>query len=134
MKKTMKVLLSLTLIVAIALTMVACGNKEKETTDQETTTEETVKTPEGKYIIKSVKADGEEESLEEAVEALGLNPEDQYYEFNEDGTGTVSYLGMTAEFTWKDNTLKANGASMDFEFDGDSLIVKSEEGELICRK
>lgn len=119
MKKMMKTILSLALIAALALTMVACGSK----------------TPEGKYYVKSVKADGVEQAVEEAAEALGIDPEDMYFEFNADGTGVMSFFGQTAEFTWKDNTLEANGQQMTFEASGSKLTVTNATGEqLICKK
>lgn len=118
MKKMMKTILSLALIAVLALSLVACGSK----------------TPEGRYAIKTVKADGQEQSVEDAVEALGLDPEDMYFEFNEDGTGTLSYLGMVGEFTWEENVIEANGQQMNFEVSGSTLTVENAGAELICKK
>ena len=123
MKKAMKVLLSLTLIVALALTMVACGGGK----------------PEGKYILKSMKLDGKEMPLKEAQKAANMKEDSMYIEFNSNGKGTLCMPDgdevVPMEFTWKGNTIDMEGDKQDFKLSGKTLTIADGEGnEMVFEK
>lgn len=117
MKKMMKVLLSLTLIAALALTMVACGSKA----------------PEGKYTLKTLRVDGDEIA---AADALGEGANTMFIEFNKDGTGKMGAAGQVSEITWEGNTItnEATGDSLDFELKGNAVIISDNGAEMIYEK
>lgn len=126
MKKTLKAVLSLALIVALALTLVACGAK-----------------PEGKYYLKSVNVEGKELNFEEYLESImGVDPgvnkdilKELFINFNSDGTGEMNMGDEAIKFTWKGNTMEAEGEKQDFKVKGNSVIISDEQGnEMVYEK
>lgn len=119
MKKIMKVMLCLTLIAALALTMVACGGS---------------KSPEGKYVLKTLRADGDEADAQDALATKGLDASSMYYEFNKDGTGKAGNNGQEVDFTWEGTTMKFAEGSIDFEFKDGAVVIGEDGVEFVYKK
>lgn len=117
MKKTMKAIVSLTLVLALALSLAACGGKA----------------PSGKYKLKSMTVEGQTMTAEDLYEAAGIEA-DMYVEFKEDGTGRMSAMGLESDFQWKDNVMTVDGEDQTFKVKGSKVILTNGDDEIVFEK
>ena len=124
MKKALKILLSLTLIAALMLTMVACGNRD-DGDDKD-------KGPSGKYYLKSAKYEDKKVDIEDM---FGDNAKKIYIEFKSSGKGKlVSPDEDPVEFEWEDDTLTVDGEEAKIKVKGKTVSVVDEVSELVFEK
>lgn len=115
MKKTMKIMLSALLIVSLLACLVACGGS---------------KGPSGKYTLVSMESDGM--TIEgDTLKSLGM---EVTIEFNDDGTGTVDFMGEAEDFTWKDGKMISDGEELPFTFSGDTVTIEQDGAKMVFEK
>ena len=112
----MKKFLAIALALVLVVSMVACGKKDAA--------------PSGDYVLKSMKAQGQEVNLDDYYAMMGSDFE-MVMTFNDDGTGTLATApGVAMDFTWEGNHYTADGETAEFKLDGKTLtIIGSDNGE-----
>ena len=109
MKKTIKVLLILTVLLATMFAITGCGKKDNKN----------------------------EEANKNEIVGVWKSPLGDYtYQFNEDGTGFYNVSGIEMKFTYKTNSNRlsltyegnTNPFETDFSINGDTLNVKDSYG------
>lgn len=116
MKKTMKIMLSALLIVSLLACLVACGGGSKG--------------PSGKYTLVSMEAKGMSFD-EDTLKTLGM---EITIEFNDDGTGSLNFMGDSEDFTWKDGKMTADGEDVPFDFSGNTVTIEQDGAKMVFKK
>ena len=123
MKKTLKMILCLSLVLAMALSMVACGDKKEEKASIA-----------GHYDLASMTIDGKSFTQDELAALMG--DLEIYVELNDDGTGVLSLSGETADMAWKDGQIwpvdepdekvpfTVEGKTLTMEIDGQKMVFE----------
>ncbi|MGM9552934.1 MAG: lipocalin family protein [Faecousia sp.] len=114
MKRTAKILLSVLLILSILSCLAACGSKG----------------PSGTYNLVSMEMDGETIDAD-TLKGFGV---EVTITFNSDGTGTLAMSDEKEEFTWKDNTITADGEEISFTLDGNKLTLEQDGETMVFSK
>ena len=113
----MKRLLAMIMVIAMVLCLAACGGRMK-----------------GKYVLESMSADGV--TVEgEMLEMVGVDG--SYIEFDGKGGAEMRFEGETEDLKVdeKAKTLTdSTGEEVEFELDGDKLIIEVEGAEMVFVK
>lgn len=85
----------------------------------------------GKYNIYSMK-EGETEVTAEMLKTFGMD--DGYIEFKDGGKGTMKINGQTQDFTYDGNKITADGETKELKVDGDKITLEPADGTSITFK
>ena len=146
----MKKLTALLLILALALSMAACGEKpavsdkiaelqpssaptDKITDPTEETaqpTEETVSNTAllpGYYIVKEVNGDGQDVIGSAQLDAMKI-----HFQFLSDGTGALIFLNAPIALEWTESTITIDGSSQSYTLEDQILTIGDTDSGLIA--
>ena len=126
MKKYLRSILCLLLALCMVMCFAACDKDEDEEEEEEDSIA-------GTYVLDSMEADGEEISAEDMAD-IGFDPETCYIVLEKDGTGTFALAGDTAEIEWDDETLTAEGDSIEYTIKGDKLTIEIDYYKMTFKK
>lgn len=120
MKKITKVL-ALTLVVVMALAIIACGGKSSDLS--------------GKWTLSKLEVGGED--YMSMLSLFGMEADSMYLELNSDGTCTFAALEQTAEGTWEETSggvkITVDGDDQEFKLSGGELSIE-EDGTVMAFK
>lgn len=128
MKKYLRSILCLLLALCMVMCFAAC-DKDKD----EDEGEEEDSSIAGTYIIDSVEVGGEEVTAEDLAD-LGITEDSFYIILNKDGTGFACLDGDKTEIEWDDETLTADGESIEYTVKGDKLIIEMDGDKMTFKK
>ena len=124
MKKYLRSILCLLLALCMVMCFAACDKDEDEEEEDSIA---------GTYVLDSMEVDGEKISGEDLAD-IGFDPETCYIVLNKDGTGTVCLDGDIAEIEWDDETLTAEGDSIEYTIKNGKLTIEIEGSTMTFKK
>ena len=118
MKRTVTTALCLVLVIGLLCTLTACGEDIS-----------------GRYELISATIDNRTLTIDEFKAFLGADTE-MYLELNNDGTGTMAFVGQVAEMQWEGNQIWSaeGGVKADFTVEEGVLTLDLSGTVLVFKK
>lgn len=126
MKKYLRSILCLLLALCMVMCFAACDKDEEEDEEEDSSIA-------GTYIIDSVEVGGEEVAAEDLAD-LGITEDSFYIILNKDGTGFACLDGDKTEIEWDDETLTADGESIEYTVKGNKLTIEMDGDKMTFKK